>query len=95
MALTPKKKEDWKTLRQNFAITNAASGGDQSPTRVILREGNRRSLTNKDEDPEDIGRLLGMMEERLRRRKINRKAPKSINITPYEKRLKGLFGSDD
>jgi len=31
----------------------------------------------------------------LRRRKINRNAPHRIDITPYELRLKGLFGGGE
>lgn len=104
MALTP-KQEDWKKTRANLLqekppVLDRNVTGSSLPTnpkfiKVLLETGAHKSLTNRDEEPMDRGRLLGMMEERLRRRKINRKAPKKVNITPYEQRLKGLFGSDD
>jgi len=92
---------DWRTERRNLQgeetgpVRTLGKGDGRTPLRILLEEGTRTSLSTRDEKVTDRGRLLGMMEERLRRRKINRNAPQRIDITPYELRLKGLFGGGE
>ena len=84
----PRASTDWKKEAQKEIVLHGPSPGLRG--RVILEAGTRRSLANTPlpEQPMTRGRMLGLMEEQLRRRLARRRNPK-------KPKLKGLFGGGE
>jgi hypothetical protein len=80
----PRASTDWK--KEEKALQGDATPvADPALLRVILEAGTRASVGNtKDGSPTSRGRLLGIMEENLRKRKKRRHPD-----------LKGLFGGGE